>query len=126
MHIILPVSSYPKNRTAGNHPSETPVMTMPITTITAADNTGSPRIKGLWELRCRSGTRFLAKRTTSPVAIRTIARPTLNDNRSVIPKPGRPSEMQVRSRISAAGHGTIPPLAPNAIRLPIVMSPSGT
>lgn len=61
-----------------------------------------------------------------PVAMRTIARPTLNDKRSIMPKPGRPSEMHVRRRINAAGQGTMPPLAPKAMRLPMVMSPSGT
>lgn len=61
-----------------------------------------------------------------PIAISTPAKPKLNATSSASPNPILPTEIANNSSTIAEGHGTSPPLAPSAIRLPSVISPCGT
>ncbi len=111
------------------HPSETPVISKPNTTITAADSTGTSRSTGFRLVFSASGSQcfahFLAVTTIMPIAISTPASPRLNATNKTSPAATWPSEIELSSSTIADSHGTNPPLAPSAIRLPIVTSPSG-
>src|SRR5579883_503074 len=117
--LYLP--TYPFPRTA------TTVITIPAHVITPALATGRYRITGLRAaVFDASGSQCLAYSTTSPIAISTTASPALNATSSVSPSATRPKATELSSSTSAEGQGTNPPLAPSAIRLPSVTSPSGT
>jgi len=107
-------------------PSDTPVINTPMQTMIAAEITGTSRKAGWRLVFAGSGSQFFAYNTIIPMAISTAARPMLNATSRINPAPTWPNEIEASSSTSAEGHGTNPPLAPRAIKLPIVMSPSGT
>jgi len=95
-------------------------------TIANADSTGT-NLKNGWRLvRCGSGSQCFAYKTIMPIAVKTPANPRLKATSRTNPSPTRPTEIANNSSTIAEGHGTNPPLAPRAIKLPKVTSPSGT
>jgi hypothetical protein len=102
------------------------VITIPTATITTADATGVHRNTGCRLAAAGSGSQCLAYSTIIPIPISTPANPRLNATNSVIPNATRPTAIALSNNTNAEGHGTNPPLAPRASRLPIVISPSGT
>ena len=91
-----------------------------------ADSTGTSR-KNPWRLVwAASGSQCLAYRTIIPIAVSTPASPALKAINKINPSTALPSAMELNSSTRAEGHGAKPPLAPSAIRLARVISPSGT
>ena len=96
-------------------PSEIPVMTIPTIVTTAADASEAYRRTPL-DAAWLAGNRFLAYKTSTPIAINTMASPALKDNSNISPRATRPSAMAPSRRTRADSQGTSPPLAPNATR----------
>lgn len=101
-------------------------MSSPRQTITAAETTGTRRNAGWRLVFAGSGSQVFAYKTIIPIAISTPASPILKATSKINPTPTWPKEIEASNNTKADGQGTNPPLAPSAIRLPQVISPSGT